>query len=62
MLSRTRTQAFEGLGNLRLADIIALYEAEGWEGCDWTLVEYVELMLLLDSSLKTFYKERQPRS
>jgi hypothetical protein len=62
MLSRLRPVAFDGIANLQLADIIALHKAERWEECGYTLIEYVELMLELDKSLKQFHKERRPRS
>ncbi len=60
MLSRTRPAAFEGIANLRLADVIALHQAEQWADYDLPLTEYVELMLELDSALKQFHKERRP--
>jgi hypothetical protein len=59
-LSKTRPPAFEGVGNLRLADIVTLYQARHWADAGLELGDYIDEMLRLDSTLKEYIKERTP--
>jgi hypothetical protein len=60
MLNQTRVPGFSGPGALRLSDIVTLFEAEDWAAAEMELIDYVKIMLHLDSALITFHAERGP--
>lgn len=59
-LSRTRAQAFSGLGSLCLQDIVTLYHAEQWADAEMALPDYIETMLFLDSAAREHYALKNP--
>lgn len=60
-LNRTRQQAFEGINPLSIGGIIELFDAERWWEGDWTLMEFVDLMLDLDDARTQFITDRTPK-
>lgn len=61
MLSQTRQPGFSGPGAFQLADIVILYQAQGWSDGEVELIEYIKLMLFLDSVHRQYHDERKPR-